>query len=52
MPFRLFWGPLEKPNEVPTPEMAEIARGAGIIFLGTLAGNALRYLFQALVAHP
>ncbi len=30
--------------------LGEIARGAGIVFLGTMAGNALRYVFQVLAA--
>jgi O-antigen/teichoic acid export membrane protein len=42
---------MEKPEpQIPSPELFFIAKGAGIVFLGSLIGNGLRYLFQIIVA--
>ncbi len=36
--------------QIPDRETVTIAKGAGIVFVGTLAGSGLRYLFQIIMA--
>ncbi|MCZ2846128.1 MAG: flippase [Candidatus Bathyarchaeota archaeon] len=36
--------------QIPVSEITTVAKGAGIIFIGTIIGNGLRYLFEVSVA--
>ncbi len=37
-------------TQIPTQELSEIAKGAGIVLFGTLLGTGLRYVFEVIVA--